>query len=209
MSGNVYVADVVNNLVRKITPGGFVSTLAGGALLAGSNDGQGAVARFTNPNGVALDSSGNVYVADTGNGLIRKISSFTLQLPVCDKAWHHTALAYSPSPLPSLTAFIDGALVYISSLATPAPLPAARASSMLRVGWDGASNASFAGSLADLRVYPRALSAAEVLALSQPTAGSFPADEHCGSRTAISRVTCVPLFVRYRLLLWRSVAHLV
>src|ERR1039458_6512800 len=89
-NGNVYVADgtsalipggFVNQLcaIRKIAPGGFVTTLAGSKfppLLpgSGSNDGTGSAASFSNPNGVAVDVAGNVFVADTSNNTIRKIT---------------------------------------------------------------------------------------------------------------------------------------
>jgi len=72
---NVYVADYGNHTIRKITPTGDVTTLAGLAGTAGSNDGTGAAARFRNPHSVAVDSAGSVYVADVNNHLIRKISS--------------------------------------------------------------------------------------------------------------------------------------
>lgn len=71
-AGNVYVADTNNHRIRKISPGGEVTTLAGSA--AGFADGVGAAARFQSPEGVAVDSAGNVYVGDTGNYRIRKIS---------------------------------------------------------------------------------------------------------------------------------------
>jgi sugar lactone lactonase YvrE len=73
-SGNVYVADTVNHTIRKITPEGAVTTLAGLAETRGSADGTGSAARFDCPYGVATDSSGNVYVADTCNHTIRKIT---------------------------------------------------------------------------------------------------------------------------------------
>src|SRR5207302_1125096 len=73
-AGNVYVADTFNNTIRKITPAGVVTTLAGTAGVAGSTDATGAAARFTSPESVATDSAGNVYVADTGNNTIRKIT---------------------------------------------------------------------------------------------------------------------------------------
>ncbi len=73
-SGNVYVADTGNYTIRKITPGGAVTTLAGKTGSSGSADGTRSAARFNNPSGVAVDGSGNVYVADTGNYTIRKIT---------------------------------------------------------------------------------------------------------------------------------------
>ena len=72
---NVYVADTWNSTIRKITPAGVVTTLAGLARNRGSNDGAGSSARFNIPEGVAVDTAGNVYVADTGNGAVRKVTS--------------------------------------------------------------------------------------------------------------------------------------
>ena len=73
-AGNVYVADTANNTIRKITPNGIVSTLAGISGSHGSADGTGSNARFWAPFGIAADSAGNVYVADTANNTIRKIT---------------------------------------------------------------------------------------------------------------------------------------
>lgn len=75
-NGNVYVADSGNNAIRKITmPGVVVSTLAGSGLVGAANNAVGTSASFDNPNGVAVDAAGNVYVADTYNNLIRKVTS--------------------------------------------------------------------------------------------------------------------------------------
>ena len=71
---NVYVADQTNHTIRKVTPGGVVSTLAGQANSSGSTDGTGSAARFFNPWSVAVDSASNVYVADAGNNTIRRIT---------------------------------------------------------------------------------------------------------------------------------------
>ena len=74
-AGNIYVADRRNHMIRKITSGGVVTTLAGLADTSGSTDGTGNVARFNSPTGMAIDSAGNLYVSDTGNYTIRKITS--------------------------------------------------------------------------------------------------------------------------------------
>lgn len=73
-SGNLHVADTFNNTIRKIDAAGVVTTVAGKAGQFGSTDASGADARFNFPGGIAVDVSGNVYVADTINHLIRKIS---------------------------------------------------------------------------------------------------------------------------------------
>ena len=71
-AGNLYVADTGNHAIRKIAPGGLVTTLAGTGM-AGFRDGHGAQAQFNGPVGVAVDKSGQVYVADTYNDRIRVI----------------------------------------------------------------------------------------------------------------------------------------
>jgi len=73
-TGNVFVSDTNSNTIRKITPMGVVTTLAGTAGSDGSADGTGAAARFNSPSGVAVDGAGNVFVADSNNNAIRKIT---------------------------------------------------------------------------------------------------------------------------------------
>jgi len=73
-AGNLYVADTRNNSIRKVTPAGVVTTLAGQAGNYGAADGAGSDARFNYPSGVAVDLDGNVYVADTGNATIRRVT---------------------------------------------------------------------------------------------------------------------------------------
>jgi len=71
-AGNLYVTDTKNHRIRKVTPRGEVSTIAGDGE-QGSADGKGSAAQFKAPSGIAVDSAGNLYVADTNNHRIRKI----------------------------------------------------------------------------------------------------------------------------------------
>ncbi|WDF78060.1 IPT/TIG domain-containing protein [Mucilaginibacter sp. KACC 22773] len=71
--GNLYVAEQGNNLIRKITPAGLVSTFAGSGT-AGAANGTGINASFNAPTALTMDGSGNIYVADKGNNMIRQIT---------------------------------------------------------------------------------------------------------------------------------------
>lgn len=73
--GNVFVGDTYNGTVRKITAAGVVTTLAGHLTERGWSDGVGTTARFDNPKGTAVDSAGNVYLADYGTNTVRKLSA--------------------------------------------------------------------------------------------------------------------------------------
>ena len=70
----VYVADAGNHRIRRIAPDGMVSTVAGTGV-AGFQNGAGAQAQFNNPRGIAADTAGNIYVADTGNSAVRRIDA--------------------------------------------------------------------------------------------------------------------------------------
>jgi len=73
--GSAYIADSGNHTIRKITTTGVVSTVAGSAGVSGAVDGAASAARFYFPQGVAVDADGNVYVSDSGNYTIRKITA--------------------------------------------------------------------------------------------------------------------------------------
>ncbi|WP_374030222.1 NHL repeat-containing protein [Bdellovibrio bacteriovorus] len=85
-AGNVYVADRDNHVIRKITSGGVVTTIAGLAGSSGAADGTGPAARFNSPSGIAIDSGGNIFVADTYNYMVRKITPAGLVTTVVGKA---------------------------------------------------------------------------------------------------------------------------
>jgi sugar lactone lactonase YvrE len=77
-AGDLYVADTNNNVVRRIGTDGSVTTVAGAPGIAGFADGLSVAARFNHPTGLAFDSLGNLYVADSGNHAIRRIAPSTL-----------------------------------------------------------------------------------------------------------------------------------
>ncbi len=72
-AGNLYIADTLNNRIRKVTPSGIITTFAGGGGSLG--EGPATSAGLANPVGLAVDGAGNVYIADTGNSRIRKVNS--------------------------------------------------------------------------------------------------------------------------------------
>ncbi len=72
---NVYIVDSGNNLIRKATSAGVVTTIAGVVGNSGSQDGTGTAVRFNNPAGIAISNSGTLYITDEGNNLVRKMTS--------------------------------------------------------------------------------------------------------------------------------------
>src|SRR5437899_7916329 len=74
-TGDLCVADYYNHTIRRVSAAAVVTTFAGTALASGTNDGPISSARFYQPDGVAEDSAGNLYVADTSNHTIRKIAA--------------------------------------------------------------------------------------------------------------------------------------
>jgi sugar lactone lactonase YvrE len=72
-AGNLYVADTLNHAIRQVTPAGVVTTIAGTAGASGFIDGTGSAALFHGPQGLVLDASGNLFIADTNNNAVRKL----------------------------------------------------------------------------------------------------------------------------------------
>ena len=139
-AGNVYVADTDNQIIRKVTASGVVTTLAGLAQVSGSTDATGTAARFQNPSGVAVDASGNVYVADTLNNTLRKVTPSGVVTTLAGtsgagipwmtqvrkpastvhKEWRSTALATSTWPTRTTTRSVRWCLRVGRSLPSPA-----------------------------------------------------------------------------------------
>jgi len=121
-SGNLYVADINNHKIRKITPDGVVTTLAGSGT-AGRLDGTGVAAQFRLPYGVAVDASGNVFVADYGNNLVRKITPDGVVTTFAGSGTAGSADGAGASAQfngPSGIAFDASGNVYVSQLGNPA-----------------------------------------------------------------------------------------
>jgi len=97
-NGNVYIADTASDTIRMITPSGTVTTIAGTPGVVGSSDGTGAAASFSIPSSVAVDGSGNIFVADLGNNIIRKIAPGGVV----------TTIAGNPSTCDQSPTFSDG-----------------------------------------------------------------------------------------------------
>jgi hypothetical protein len=73
-AGNLYLTDYTDSVIRKVSPAGAVTTLAGVAGVQGTTDGTGSAARFRSPRGIAVDAAGTLYVTDFGANTIRKVS---------------------------------------------------------------------------------------------------------------------------------------
>ena len=219
-SGSLVVSDTYSNHLRLVSPIGVVTTIAGNGNGANTErggyfaDGAGTNAQFSFPRGLAITSNGALLVCDALN---RRLRLVTLPPPAgtvraCDSTWRHVALTFSPSASPpTVSAFLDGALVFAVAATITLPI---RSASTLRVGWSGDLSANggslFAGALSDLRIYSRALSAAEVAAFmvpppcapgtfslgtvctawstACPTAGTF----YSAAGSAESDITCTP-----------------
>jgi sugar lactone lactonase YvrE len=104
--GNMFVADTLNHVIRKISPDGMVSTFAGTPEKTGFADGLGNKASFNTPNIIVFDRHGNLYVADSGNFLIRKITP----------AGEVTTIAGTPGSRGVITGQLPASLSFISGL---------------------------------------------------------------------------------------------
>ncbi len=122
--GNVYIADTFNHRVRKVSPQGIISTVAGNGLPDFFGDGGLATAALLNgPQGVAVDAAGNVYIADFGNNRIRAVLARTATFSVSPTSLSFAAAAGSgaaPSRQFTLTGSVSGLAWELSAVITSA-----------------------------------------------------------------------------------------
>ena len=112
--GNVYFAESGNNKVRKVSPGGMISTVAGNGKAAYSGDGGPATAAsLSNPFAVALDAVGNVYIADSRNNRIRKVLAVPPVL-ACNPQTLSFASSAGSAPAPSQALIISSSVPYVT-----------------------------------------------------------------------------------------------
>ena len=129
--GNLYVADTNNNTIRKVTPAGEVTTFAGSGSY-GSDDGTGTAASFANPRGVAVDGDGNLYVADTNNNTIRKVTPAGVVTTFAGSG--STGQMMGPAPQPASTSRKGWRLMGTATSTSPTPTTIRFARS-LRPAW--------------------------------------------------------------------------
>ncbi|HEY0844014.1 MAG TPA: hypothetical protein VGE12_01515 [Noviherbaspirillum sp.] len=139
-AGNIYAVD--HGAIRKITPSGLVTTLAGAVGQSGDADGAGPSARFRQPWGIAADAAGNLYVADTDNYLVRKITpSGTVSTHAGTRGMRGTANGSTGSatflgPM-GITADPAGNLYLTDWFGPPAPNIPEGSTFIRRIGADG------------------------------------------------------------------------
>lgn len=131
-SGNLYFPDTLNNVIRKLTPGGVISTIVGTGVAGYSGDGGPATsAELNNPAGVTFDAQGNLYIADTENSVVRKVDASTGNISTYAGSYmQYSKAVYS---LPSG----DGGPATSAVLPSPTGLAVDGAGNLYIAGWVG------------------------------------------------------------------------
>jgi len=181
-AGYVFVADQGSSRIRRISPAGFVKSVVGGGVTSGANlFGVGDSMFLSTPTGIASADgaalgAGSLVITAFGNNRVllaatSGVAAFTA--PLCDATWH-TVDALS-DPVLGLALYVDGALAASNASGASNLWTAGGAAVALSVGGSPRVGASayFSGLLADVRVYNRTLTQAELTALAQPALPSF------------------------------------
>ena len=120
-NGNVYIADTFNCRIRKVTPSGIITTIAGnGALFFSGDGGPATQAAIHFPHGVAVDSSGNVYITDTVNSVVRELQG---SLPAVSANGVVNAASFAPRISPGALATVFGSNFALVNAGAQTPLP--------------------------------------------------------------------------------------
>jgi uncharacterized protein (TIGR03437 family) len=120
-SGNVYIADTLNGRIRKLTPSGTITTIAGtGALYFSGDQGPATQAAMYFPRGVAVDPSGNIYITDTANSVVRQLQG---TLPVVSANGVVNAASFASQISPGALATVFGSNFALRNASANAPLP--------------------------------------------------------------------------------------
>ena len=120
-SGNVYIADTFNCRIRKLTPAGIITTIAGnGALFFSGDGGPATQAALHFPHGVAVDSTGNVYIADTVNAVVRELQG---TLPIVSTNGIVNAASFATRISPGALATVFGSNFALTNAGAQTPLP--------------------------------------------------------------------------------------
>jgi sugar lactone lactonase YvrE len=177
VTGNVFTADWGTRKVRRVTPTGMVTTIAGtGVTTSAGADGPAlTTAAFysSGPTGLNFDAQGNLWAGDPSGCKIRKLTppaapQTSVTAPVCgDGLWHAVAVTLTAQANNSVaTLYVDGAQQ--AQLLSASPWTAQNAATALGVGGSPTSAENLAGAISNVQIFGRALSPAEVVALARP-----------------------------------------
>ncbi len=153
--GNLYIADAGNHLIRKVTPTGAVTTVAGSAGAPGTADGIGTTASFYSPTTLTVDGTGNVYVGDGASSILRRISPTGLVSTISGKAWEcggtDGAIAIATFCNPKGIATDANGNIFVSSSSSIRKISAAGIVSTLAGTFDSRGSVDGPGSIATFR----------------------------------------------------------